>query len=392
MRRARSRPARRARTLSRPGRMAAPRRTRSRPTRTRATSLPTWRAGTGVRSRPHRCAWRSSRPSNRARCPIACTCRRWSTRPAPRPGKRRGTPHWERPTGPARLRSRWVTCAPRTKIGNPSTPADEADVMLDASITDVHRIDMTTDYLGTLEAVTQLRITDKLSGTSAADPGSMLDYPLELRMPCTPVAGTPGSTCAAVTSADALVPGLVTEGKRAVWQLGQVDVYRRRLGRRSGYRREHPVRHAGPVRSLIAQAVATRLRTCSPWRFTNDGPTPRTLASSSSDPASAPRSTRACCCAPRCRPACRHWRAGAIASGWPAAAHRPGRGQRLGRTLRRVLGGVSDAGSGSADRSRDRRRRSNARAARLPRESPKWSSSGRRRHCPEDEMNASTAR
>ena len=35
---------------------------------------------------------------------------------------------------------------------------------------------------------------------------------------------TVGSTCAATTSADALIPGAIKESKRAVWELGQVRV------------------------------------------------------------------------------------------------------------------------------------------------------------------------
>ena len=34
-----------------------------------------------------------------------------------------------------------------------------------------------------------------------------------------------GSTCAVSTSLEAIVPGAVKEGKRAVWQMGQIQVY-----------------------------------------------------------------------------------------------------------------------------------------------------------------------
>ena len=34
-----------------------------------------------------------------------------------------------------------------------------------------------------------------------------------------------GAACAVNTTADALVPGTVTEGARAVWQLGQVQLF-----------------------------------------------------------------------------------------------------------------------------------------------------------------------
>jgi hypothetical protein len=37
-------------------------------------------------------------------------------------------------------------------------------------------------------------------------------------------ASTIGSHCALNTTVDALIPGAIREGKRAVWQLGQVSV------------------------------------------------------------------------------------------------------------------------------------------------------------------------
>ena len=44
-------------------------------------------------------------------------------------------------------------------------------------------------------------------------------------VPCVPNAGeTVGATCSATTSADALRPGTVIEGKRAIWALNSVQV------------------------------------------------------------------------------------------------------------------------------------------------------------------------
>jgi hypothetical protein len=34
-----------------------------------------------------------------------------------------------------------------------------------------------------------------------------------------------GATCATSTTVDSLVPGAVREGKRAIWEVGQVQVY-----------------------------------------------------------------------------------------------------------------------------------------------------------------------
>ena len=46
-------------------------------------------------------------------------------------------------------------------------------------------------------------------------------------MPCTATGDTTvGSTCSVNTTADAvLVPGAVKEGRRSIWQLGQVQVF-----------------------------------------------------------------------------------------------------------------------------------------------------------------------
>ena len=43
-------------------------------------------------------------------------------------------------------------------------------------------------------------------------------------MRATAVTGT-GSTCTLSTTANAIVPGLVMDTKRAIWQMGQVQVY-----------------------------------------------------------------------------------------------------------------------------------------------------------------------
>ena len=44
-------------------------------------------------------------------------------------------------------------------------------------------------------------------------------------MPCTATADpSVGSECAVATSFDAIAPGSVPEGRRSIWQLGQVEV------------------------------------------------------------------------------------------------------------------------------------------------------------------------
>jgi subtilisin family serine protease len=109
--------------------------------------------------------------------------------------------------------------------GNPATQADEADVALSLSISDVRRKSDLADYGGELEARTTLRLTDRLSGAALNESATLGDLPFEFVVPCAATGDTGiGSTCALSTSADAITPGIAAEGSRAVWQLGQVTV------------------------------------------------------------------------------------------------------------------------------------------------------------------------
>jgi hypothetical protein len=111
-------------------------------------------------------------------------------------------------------------------IGNPSTPADEADVKLTVSLTDVRRKSDLSDYTGELQGSTGLRIVDKLNGQDEVESATMEEIPLPFTIPCSATtSGTIGSSCATSTSADALLPGFVPEGKRSIWQLDQVKVF-----------------------------------------------------------------------------------------------------------------------------------------------------------------------
>ena len=46
-------------------------------------------------------------------------------------------------------------------VGSPSTPADEADVTIDVSATDIRSTGDLSDYTGELQAQVSLRITDR---------------------------------------------------------------------------------------------------------------------------------------------------------------------------------------------------------------------------------------
>jgi hypothetical protein len=77
-------------------------------------------------------------------------------------------------------------------VGDTSTVADEADAKFTLSVTDVRNKSGLGDYAGELDV--------------RLDP-------------------TIGSTCSANTTADAIVPGVVSEGKRTIWEVGTVQVF-----------------------------------------------------------------------------------------------------------------------------------------------------------------------
>ena len=114
-----------------------------------------------------------------------------------------------------------LTVAP----GDPVTPADEADVSAQLSVTDVRRQGTLADYAGELQGVLAVRLTDGANGASQGEAATVSDLSFPITVPCVPTGGAAGSTCSVVTSFDAVVPGSVREGKRSIWALDQVEVF-----------------------------------------------------------------------------------------------------------------------------------------------------------------------
>jgi hypothetical protein len=109
--------------------------------------------------------------------------------------------------------------------GNPATSADEADIRLKASATDVRLSAGLGDYSGELQANARLRLIDRASGPSLDEPATVQDFVYRFTVPCqATVSTTVGSTCAVTTSADAIQAGTVTERARTIWQVGQVTL------------------------------------------------------------------------------------------------------------------------------------------------------------------------
>jgi hypothetical protein len=110
--------------------------------------------------------------------------------------------------------------------GNPSTPADEADVLLHMEMSDVRRQTTLDDYAGQLTVSADVKITDRQNGSVAVDPATVVALPFEFVTSCATTADTGiGSACVTDTSADAVIPGVIKEGFRSAWEVGQVKVY-----------------------------------------------------------------------------------------------------------------------------------------------------------------------
>jgi hypothetical protein len=106
---------------------------------------------------------------------------------------------------------------------------DQTDVTIQTNLTDVRKRSDLSDYSGEIGVVLSMRMTDRHNAKQFSAPifsGTATDTSLNVSVSCVPTGdATIGSTCSSSTTADALMPGLVLERKRAVWELGQVRVY-----------------------------------------------------------------------------------------------------------------------------------------------------------------------
>jgi hypothetical protein len=126
---------------------------------------------------------------------------------------------------PAKLRSN-VRINPLR--GLPSTPADEADVRLRATVNDVRLRSDLSDYTGDLELRLALQITDRDNTPHPGGPGpaTVQELTHSHPLPCSATADTTvGSTCQFDTTIEALVPGAVKELQRAIWELKRIAVH-----------------------------------------------------------------------------------------------------------------------------------------------------------------------
>ena len=112
------------------------------------------------------------------------------------------------------------------RVGDPGTPADEADVAFEFRLSDVRVAGTLADYSGEVQPRATMRMTDRRSlpggerDRHRRGPGAAVHDPVrrdsgrEHRRGLQPHHAR----------LDAITPGLVREGARAIWALGPVEV------------------------------------------------------------------------------------------------------------------------------------------------------------------------
>ncbi len=111
-----------------------------------------------------------------------------------------------------------------TVVGNPATPADEADVRIDSFVNDVFTKAGLADYTADVHTHLMVRVTDRDNPGPVAPTGT-LEIEIHFDTPCTATADPQeGSVCALTTTWDSLIPGFVKEGKRTIWALKRIEV------------------------------------------------------------------------------------------------------------------------------------------------------------------------
>jgi len=117
-----------------------------------------------------------------------------------------------------------------------ASPPDDSNDKIIFSLTDVRCVSGVTacsggalsDYTGELEVVVSMRITDKNNSVApggGSDAATVADTPYSFIAPCAATAGAAGAGCALTSSANALTPGLILDGKRTLVEFGRARVF-----------------------------------------------------------------------------------------------------------------------------------------------------------------------
>jgi hypothetical protein len=100
------------------------------------------------------------------------------------------------------------------------------DVGVNAALTDVRLQGTLADYTGELGVQQLVQITDRLNGPAQDEPATVQATPFRFAVPCAATTSTgEGGACALTSSFNAILPGAVLDGRRAIWELGDVDVF-----------------------------------------------------------------------------------------------------------------------------------------------------------------------
>jgi hypothetical protein len=110
-------------------------------------------------------------------------------------------------------------------LGDTTTTADEADVKINANITDVRNHPSGSDYTGRVLLTAPLTITDNDNAPETPEPATAQERPFQVALQCTATANTAiGGTCSLTTTYDAVIPGAVSERMRTIWALDQIQI------------------------------------------------------------------------------------------------------------------------------------------------------------------------
>ena len=101
-------------------------------------------------------------------------------------------------------------------IGN--FPPQDADIVFGLRLTNVMRVSDLSEYTGSLRAELTVRRTDRDGVGGSTSTSTSVDFPYGFNAQCTSTPGSTldASTCDALTSANAMVPGSVRDGLRAI--------------------------------------------------------------------------------------------------------------------------------------------------------------------------------
>jgi hypothetical protein len=118
-------------------------------------------------------------------------------------------------------------------VGAPGPP-DDSNVEFLIKVSDVRcRVTNTacpggsgSDFAGSLLLTTSVRLTDKLNGSPTVESATVQDFPLDVPVACASTADPAiGGSCSLTTTINAVLPGAVLDGKRAMWALGTVEAH-----------------------------------------------------------------------------------------------------------------------------------------------------------------------